>query len=101
MKTLADARKQAWETRRKKYGQRGHSGSYGGCRPFYIASWNVRLRMMEDALIRLYRQAVLSEGQTCKATGMDRVTVREMAIRQANLDAEGTHPEASEKESGA
>ncbi len=36
-----EARKRAWKTRREKYGHKGHSGSYGGFRPFYIASWDV------------------------------------------------------------
>jgi hypothetical protein len=85
--SIAEVRKRAWQTRRAKYGSRGHAGAYGGFRPIYAATWNVRLRMMEDALIRLYRQSVLSEGQTCKATGMDRVTVREMAIQQAEKES--------------
>lgn len=80
--STADVRKRAWKTRREKYGQRGHSGAYGQMRPIYTATWNERLRSMQDALIRLYREGTLSEGQVSKATGLDRVSCRELAIQQ-------------------
>lgn len=83
---MTDARKRAWETRRKKYGARGHSGPYSAFVPVYSPPWNVRLRNMEQALIRLYRQGVLSEGQVSRATGMDRVSCRNAAIHQENLE---------------
>ncbi len=40
--SLTDIRKRSWETRRKKYGQRGHSGSYRY--PTCLAEMNTRLR---------------------------------------------------------
>ena len=74
-----DVRGRAWITRRKKYGARGHNGTYGASRPIYTARWNERLRTMTGLLIKLYSEGVLSEGQVSKATGMDRVTCRELA----------------------
>ena len=79
---IRDIRKRSWKTRREKYGERGHSGAYSHPRPIYTARWNERLNSMQDALIRLYRQGVLSEGQVSKATGLDRVSCRDLAIRQ-------------------
>lgn len=64
----------AWRTRRARYGEHGHAGSYsrssGECR---------HCRRMADVLIRLLNEAVLSEGQVAKATGWDRVAVRKRA----------------------
>lgn len=86
--SIADVRKRAWKTRRAKYGERGHGGSYGATRIVYTSTWNARLRSMTDMLIRLYRQGVLSEGQVVKATGIDRVSCRELAIQQQAADAQ-------------
>ena len=58
---IADVRKRSWKTRREKYGAHGHSGAYSHPRPIYTARWNERLHTMQDALIRLYREGVLSE----------------------------------------
>ena len=79
---IANVRKRAWETRRKKYGARGHSGAYGAFRPIYTMPWHSRMRTMQNALIWLYRGGVISEGQTMKMTGLDRISVRELAIQQ-------------------
>jgi hypothetical protein len=84
--SLTDVRKRAWKTRRQKYGERGHNGAYGRYRVTYTARWNERLQSMTDALIKLYREGVLSEGQVSKATGIDRVSCRELAIKQAAAD---------------
>lgn len=84
--SIADVRKRSWKTRREKYGVRGHGGSYCHPQPIYTARWNERLRSMEAALIRLYREGVLSEGQVSKATGLDRVSCRDLAIRQAEAE---------------
>jgi hypothetical protein len=81
--SIANVRKRAWKTRREKYGERGHSGAYGAARPIYTARWNERLQTMQDALIKLYREGVLSEGQVSNACGLDRVTCRDLAIQQA------------------
>lgn len=85
--SIADIRKRSWETRRKKYGQHGHGGAYSHPQVIYTARWNERLRTMQDALIRLYREGVLSEGQVSKATGLDRVSCRDLAIQQAKAEA--------------
>lgn len=74
MSILSEVRARAWETRRARYGKRGHSGSYSRCAPE---------RGALGLVIRLMREGVLSEGQVCSATRLDRVTVRAMA------DAEG------------
>ena len=84
---IADIRKRAWKTRREKYGERGHSGPDGTKLIVYSARWNERLRSMQDMLIRLYRQGVLSEGQVSKACGIDRVSCRDLAIQQATKEA--------------
>ena len=67
------ARKQAWETRRQKYGERGHAGSYS--RP-KTGPCNCGARAM---IVRLYREEVLSEGQAARALGIDRITLRKEA----------------------
>ena len=82
----ADVRKRAWATRREKYGQRGHSGAYSHPQVIYTATWNERLRTMQDALIRLYPEGGLSEEQVSKATGLDRVSCRDLAIQQADRE---------------
>ncbi len=70
---LTAARAQAWRTRRKKYGPRGHRGSYSRssapCR---------HCRGAIDMLIKLYAEGTLSEGQVATATRLDRVTIRRM-----------------------
>lgn len=77
MADISAARKQAWETRRKKYGQNGHSrGAYGHSGD-HVAS-------MQALLIRLHVEGTLSEGQVSKATGLHRITVRKMADDYTN-----------------
>jgi hypothetical protein len=82
---LKEIRARAWRTRREKYGERGHSGTYGRVRPIYTARWNERLQTMQAELIRLWREGVLSEGQVSKATGLDRISCRELAIAQGGF----------------
>lgn len=77
---LTDVRKRAWETRRKKYGQRGHSGAYSSPHN------SIRLDSSTDLLVRLWREGILSEGQVSRATGLDRVSCRDLAIQQAHRD---------------
>jgi hypothetical protein len=70
MASEAEIRARAWETRRARYGQRGHAGSY------------LRSTAESGALglvIRLMTEGVLSEGQVARATKLDRVTIRAMA----------------------
>lgn len=71
---LKEVRRRAWATRRRKYGPQGHAGSYG--RGVRVIG---RIKRMEDALILLYDDAVLSEGQVAKITGIDRITIRTRA----------------------
>jgi len=71
---LKDVRKRAWETRRAKYGERGHKGSYNYRR--------CHCNQMTALLIKLHNEAVLSEGQVAKATGLDRASIRKLADAQ-------------------
>ncbi|PKR56368.1 hypothetical protein COO92_21425 [Thalassospira lohafexi] len=66
-------RQRAWETRRAKYGQRGHSGTYSR-----FKSGTGQVKRMQDALIQLHREEVLSEGQVAKIIGCGRVEVRRL-----------------------
>lgn len=84
----SDVRKRAWQTRRTKYGPRGHAGPYGQLKPIHTQPWYARMRSMQEMLIKLYRQGLLSEGQVSKATGLDRVSCRDLAISQANSENE-------------
>lgn len=70
MTDISAARARAWETRRARYGHRGHTGSY---------SRSAAERGALGLVIRLLNEGVLSEGQVCRATQLDRVTVRTMA----------------------
>ncbi len=70
MGDLSAVRARAWETRRARYGQRGHAGSY---------SRNTAERGALGLVIRLMTEGVLSEGQVARATKLDRVTIRAMA----------------------
>jgi hypothetical protein len=79
MSELSEVRKQAWKTRRSKYGERGHAGSY----------WRGHTRTVPDQtgmlnlIIRLHAEEVLSEGQVARATGLDRVEVRRLLQESA------------------
>ena len=70
---ISEVRKRAWETRRARYGNRGHCGTY------LTGRRCPRCASMEAMLIRLHAEGVLSEGQTSKATGLDRVEIRKLA----------------------
>lgn len=70
---MSDARAKAWATRRAKYGPKGHDGYHG--RPRRTAPSQLEARAL--ALIaRLNREGALSEGQCCKALGLDRIEWR-------------------------
>lgn len=69
--TLAgETRRKAWETRRDKYGPRGHSGAYSRASA-HTGSLSLVIRML--------REGVLSEGQVQAETGLDRVEIRRLA----------------------
>lgn len=74
MTDLTLARSKAWNTRRAKYGPSGHGRSYR-CGPTITRHNDGALRLV----IELLNEGVLSEGQVCQATGIDRVDVRRMA----------------------
>ena len=69
MTDISAIRRTAWETRRAKYGPKGHAGRYGRARP----------NRLLDLVIRLHVEGVLSEGQVAAAAGIDRVSVRRLA----------------------
>lgn len=74
MADVTAARAKAWETRRAKYGPKGHCGRY----------WrHVVPKGMLDLIIKLHVDGVLSEGQVAQATGLDRVFIRTLADRHA------------------
>lgn len=72
MANLSEVRRRAWETRRKEYGPRGHSGNYS-------RAPSSAERGALGLVIRLHNEGVLSEGQVAKATGLDRVEIRRLA----------------------
>lgn len=73
---MISAREKAWQTRRERYGDRGHAGSYR--RPTEPLG-----RRALALVVRLHKEAVLSEGQCCKALDIDRVEFRQI------VDSEG------------
>ena len=68
---LFEIRKQAWKTRREKYGERWHKGSY-------VRSCSA-CHQMQRTIIKYHNEGILTEGQACKATGLDRVSLRRIA----------------------
>jgi hypothetical protein len=64
-----------WETRRAKYGPAGHAGSYSR----FPRAERGALKLV----VQLLNEGVLSEGQVCQATGLDRVDVRRLADEAA------------------
>lgn len=71
MADLSEARAKAWQTRREKYGERGHVGAYRRSPLSFEA-----VTRMRDLIVKLHVDGVLSEGQACHATGLDRVELR-------------------------
>jgi hypothetical protein len=71
---MDECRRQAWETRRAKYGPRGHGSSYsrtqGAC---------ASCQRMTALIVRLHVEGILSEGQAAKATGLHRIELRKQA----------------------
>ena len=69
-----EVRHAAWKTRRERYGDRGHSGTYSRG-----PSSCSRCEGMLALIIKLHVEGTLSEGQVAKATGLHRIAIREMA----------------------
>lgn len=73
---IKDVRRRAWETRRKKYGVRGHRGTYtrggmcGSC------------ERMREAIAALYNADVISEGRALSLTGLSQASFRYIAKRK-------------------
>lgn len=78
MKSLSEIRAAAWKTRRERYGPTGTRLPYG--RP------KANREQMLALIIRLHNEGILSEGQVCKVTELDRVEIRRLALDDA-LDA--------------
>lgn len=91
---LSEVRKRAWETRRARYGNRGHRGAY-------LTGRNCpRCVSMEAVLIRLHAEGVLSEGQVSKATDLGRVEIRRRIDRVRNQRRTEGSLEMSDVEQG-
>lgn len=65
------ARKRAWETRRAKYGSRGHGSNYG--RPCATCA------TLKPLIVRLHNEGILTEGQAAKALCIGRIQFRVFA----------------------
>lgn len=74
MARLTKARKQAWETRRKRYGKKGHNSAYTRP-PLCCAPANPYARKL---IVKLHLEEILSEGQASKALGMHRIEFRKL-----------------------
>ena len=74
MSDLTEVRSQAWRTRRVKYGEKGHSGSYSRG-PHHCSACD----RMQRVIASLHLDELLTEGQAAKATGLDRVVLRTLA----------------------
>lgn len=90
MADLRKARAAAWETRRERYGARGHSGSYQrGKATKYERSESPVVRGAINLVFDLLNEGTLSEGQVAKALKLDRVGVRRMADQRAEEKRNG------------
>lgn len=81
--TWDEVRAKAWETRRQRYGDQGHAGSYRRG-----AGESLEHRALA-LVIRLHREGTLSEGQCCRALKLDRVSFR--TICDASPDKDTKH----------
>jgi hypothetical protein len=91
---FSEIRKQAWRTRREMYGDRGHAGGY--LRP----GESERFGRMVALIVKLHVEDVLSEGQVAKATGYDRIRVRQLADEEMHRREERLHQAAMAREYG-
>ncbi len=87
---VSELRAMAWVTRRARYGPQGHAGAY--TRPNRADPVG---RAALALVIRLHHEETLSEGQCCKALGLDRVAFRRLCddrervgTREATPDVE-------------
>lgn len=75
-----DSRAKAWQTRREKYGPHGHSGV-----PYDRPAGANEAKMLRF-IIGLHRDGTISEGQASKATGLDRIKIRELADKHPTTE---------------
>ena len=73
MPSISEIRKRAWQTRRAKYGKRGHSGGY--CYDRKLGPCE-HCKRMTELIVKLLDEGCASEGQAAKATGLLRVELR-------------------------
>lgn len=76
---LTEVRARAWQTRRTKYGPKGHNSSFTRS-----AVPCARCRSMEALIVRLHNEGILTEGQAAKATGLYRIELRALADKQGD-----------------
>lgn len=72
---ISAARRQGWETRRKKYGKSGHAGAYE--RGPHHACIRDDRRLARFVAVAL-NDGLLSEGQVAKIIELDRLAVRRL-----------------------
>jgi len=82
-----NARRRAWETRRKKYGQQGHKGSYS--RFQNCSCTEIAKTATEAEVLKLLQDGVLSEGQAASILGIDRIELRIKADALESTQQEG------------
>lgn len=82
MTALSERRKQAWITRREKYGPMGHKGTYHRDRTPCPDCEHMR-----NYLARLHVEGMLSEGQAAKAAGITRIEIRILSDNLINSGA--------------
>jgi hypothetical protein len=70
------ARQRAWETRRKTYGPKGHSGYQVGGRKS-----DASIETMRRLIARLVNEGIVSEGQASAAMLLPRIEVRAICDR--------------------
>lgn len=74
---ISAARHRAWQTRRRKYGPRGHSGVYS--RGPVNISFAIRAELRLARLVAYcLADGLMTEGQLCKVIEADRLAIREM-----------------------
>lgn len=74
---LSAARRQGWVTRRAKYGQSGHAGSYSRS-PADLSRWVRAEKRLARLVAYCLGDGVLTEGQISRIIAADRLEVREI-----------------------
>jgi hypothetical protein len=74
--SVSEIRRQAWQTRRKVYGPKGHASSYARFCP--------TCAQVRALVVRLHNEEILSEGQASKMLGIGRIELRKLADDQNN-----------------